>query len=158
MIDKNLDISTPAPIEFSAQGSVICACAAALVVTARIGNPPLRFVGRQMTHHWQRLYDGDVLSIWLWQRKKSGYVVAHSVFADGVIKTQSRVVASLPEAMTYLEGTCAALPIDTPAPAGPFINTLLVTQKMLTFRQVFGALAGEVLSIWDEQAARLTMT
>ena len=119
------------------------------VALDRIENPPLQFSGRRLTRHWNRLYSGEDLSVSLWQRSTSGYVISFTTWVAGLLRTESVVVESAAEAMCILDGY-RAHPPPSVAPADQLIESILHLRMTANFTQVFAALVGEALATWSD--------
>ena len=114
----------------------------------RVDSQPLKFAGRQLTHHWAPMFSNDILHISLWQRIQFGFIVSFSAYLDGELRTESVVVDSLAEAMTFLEDYCAHPP-HSPPPVEHLVDSILHIHRTLAYMQAFALLAGEVLSAWS---------
>jgi hypothetical protein len=118
------------------------------VTLERVDDPPIKCACRQLTRHWAVIFSGEVLSVSLWQRKKSGFIISFSALVSRGLKTDSVAVESLAEAMTFLEDYCAH-PLVPPPPVERLVDSILHLQRTLTYTQTFSALVGEALSAWS---------
>lgn len=118
------------------------------ITLERVDNQPLKFAGRQLTHHWASMFPNEVLHVSLWQLNKSGFVVSFSACLGGALCTDSVVVDSLAEGMTFLEDYCAHPP-HSPPPAERLVDSILHLHRTLTYTQAFAPLVGEALSAWS---------
>lgn len=126
------------------------------VTADRVDNPPIRFAGRQLTRHWTGIFATEALSITLWQRKKSGFVIAFTANVAGVLTLDSVAVDSLVEAMIFLEDYCAHPLIGIP-PADRLVDSILHLHRTLTYTQVFSGLVGEALAAWSAQGHAIAL-
>lgn len=118
------------------------------VIATRVDRPPVKFAGRQITHHWARIFSGEVLAITLWERSKSGYQVLFTAFVAGELRTDSVAVDSILEAITFLEDNCAH-PMSGAAQTDQLIDSVLHLYRSMTYSRIFAALAGEALAAWS---------
>lgn len=120
-----------------------------MAVLLRIDKPPLRFKGRRLTRHWQRLSHDMTLSVELWRQLNKGFVLSYSVLNQNKIGQKAIQISNVEEATDCLENVCANLAV-------PFTNTADISkiwtelQLHLCFKQRFTVLVGCVLADWHQ--------
>lgn len=121
----------------------------------RLSGASLTFNGRRVAHHALRLPWGEVLSVTLWQRQKSGYVVAFQAMVGGKLRPHAAGTETLEDAICFLEDYCSRLPEPVTEPVS-LEQTLLDLHRGLVWRTNFLALVGEVLADWIDLPQRGT--
>lgn len=124
-----------------------------LTLIPRPAAPPLRFFGRLL----YRKRMGAPLNIFiaLWQKRKTGYVLQHSLVVPEPSETATHSVDSLASAMSVLEGYCDALAGTEASEAAldpdPIqrLDDALRRQSLESRANHFRTLAGLALAAWE---------
>lgn len=119
---------------------------------SRSGAPPLRFSGRCL--FLSEVPCGrSVIFVSLWEKRKSGFVVAHSLSPYGQGHRTALSVGTLEEAIEHLEHYCEDLSPPTAARpeenADCILSSLLDTFSNLARHDMFLNLCGSAMATWD---------
>lgn len=137
---------SPHPFDGPRLGSSLTGGVREMIVCTRHGNPPLRFKGRLLTHHWMRMERDTILQVRLWQQNKTQLVLGYSIVANGQIGSDARQVPDVAAASDHLEAVCAAFaPSDLEAREVPWADV----HFHLCFGQHFAVLVADVLNDWQ---------
>ncbi|MEO9824898.1 MAG: hypothetical protein ABJF50_10840 [Paracoccaceae bacterium] len=129
-------------------GATLLRGAPEMVVCTRLGNPPLRFKGQLLTHHWMRVTPETLIEVKLWERAKKQVVVAHSSPASGQIASNAVQQSDLTAACAYLEDICANFSVSFEVGEEPTLPWAHV-HLHLWFGQQFERLCADVLNDWQ---------
>ncbi|MEM7520407.1 MAG: hypothetical protein AAF307_05155 [Pseudomonadota bacterium] len=120
----------------------------------RSGAPPLRFSGRRISHHTLRAGIGQSY-ISLWEMRRRGYVLEHSIPTQGNGVSAVLSVPSVADAVAALDAFCDELsngPEDTAAESGgarSAMHAIFEAQVRVSRVQSFLTIAGAALAQWD---------
>lgn len=115
----------------------------------RLTGSKLGFTGRRLARHSQYLPSGSEIAISLWARQKSGFVVLIETLDDDLIKPHAARLATLEDAICFLEDQCSRMPEIALSHHQPE-QSLIALLRVVTFRTAFLTLAGEALAAWME--------
>ncbi len=122
----------------------------------RTGAPPIRISGRPLFHHSKSPYLDAELFLSIFQLRKGGFVVSHSVLSQFEWESFALRVASLEDAMSAVESYCAdladlreTLGRETAVTVEGLIEAMTLYQRRTGQIRAFLALAGEALAAWD---------
>lgn len=140
-------VSKRAGFESARRGAVLISGMPEMIVCARQGNPPLRFKGRLLTHHWAHMSWEHSINVDLFQRLKHQLVLSYSVVSGSKIASHAVQMPDMHSATKHLETTC-----DTFATAkiDPGTDSLASVDMhfRLCFGQHFALLIADVLNDW----------
>ena len=121
-------------------------------VVRRLGNPPLRFNGRRLSHHWRAFSPEGQLEITLWERRQKGFVLGISRLQDKQLRPDAAQLKTLGDAADCLEALCQGQPQAQEA-QDHLLTVISDLHQTLPFSQQFALLVGDVLSDWDAMPA-----
>lgn len=124
-------------------------------LAARHGAPPLRFSGRRLYHDCAGSPSND-LFVSLWQMRRRGFILEHSLPSQHPIGRTASRVDSFEEAIEALADFCGSLSAEcNPSPANArqdlttTLTTLIGEQQRLGRLRAFLNVAGLALAKWD---------
>ncbi|MEM6323144.1 MAG: hypothetical protein AAF748_05645 [Pseudomonadota bacterium] len=122
----------------------------------RYDAPPIRFSGRRISHVESRQWPG--IAVTLWEKRRSGFVVEHSVPIRVPPKTTTFSVRTIPDAVAGLEEYCSEvqeagldLPENPPVSLDPTLMLLLERLTVQSQVSAFVGLSGRAIAHWYAQ-------
>lgn len=117
-------------------------------VVTRLGNPPLRFIGRRLCYHWRSFNSEQRIEVAVWERRQKGFVLGFSQLKGREVRADAANLKSFGDAADFLEDICMAEPALL-SPQDQLFDLLSGLHWKLRFRQQFAILVGDVLADWD---------
>lgn len=121
-------------------------------VVTRLGNPPLRFIGRRLCYHWRSFSLEQRIEVAVWERRQKGYVLGFSQLKGPEVRADAANLKTFGDAADFLEDICVAEPA-LQSPQDQLFDLLSGLHCKLRFRQQFAILVGDVLADWDAMPA-----